>query len=280
MNKKLTFILSLAAALLMSCTDLFGQAQIVTRKYRISNFTTKTLEVVIPGDDFQSLVFQDEVRMRWRISPFEFCTMQEYESMKKSPDHYFLIYTASDGADISSITLFKGGVDRDQNPDKQRYEIVSVPISSATNPSGREFYCMGAVIDIIQDFVTSSMTNENGGFSSLRAYNSNLKKARGKILLIHKDEINPGAEKILFPFPAANIVEEEEIAKAMKEGTPNTLVSFVVAPSDPSFGSTSYHMLIDASTHQLYYYKKTFGRGRKQLGFSAKELKRIANACK
>lgn len=264
----------------MSCTDLFGQAQIVTRKYRISNFTTKTVQVVIPGDDFQSQVFQDEVRMRWRISPFEFCTIDEYEALKKNSDYYFLMYTAPDGGDISSITLFKGGVDRDPNPEKQRYEIVSVPISSAANPSGREFYFMGAIIDIIQDYVTSSMTNENGGFSSLRSYNSNLRKAKGKILLVHEEEINPGADKILFPFPAANIVSEEEIAMAMKEGTPNTLVSFVVAPSDPSFGSTSYHMIIDAETHQLYYYHKTFGRGKKQLGFSAKELKKIAKACK
>ena len=49
-----------------------AQAQIETKKVKISDFTQKITKVVLHGNDFYDAILKEEIALRWRISPYEF----------------------------------------------------------------------------------------------------------------------------------------------------------------------------------------------------------------
>ena len=88
--KKLLMIL--AAAIIPMIAG--AQAQIHTKKAKISDFTEKVTKIVLTGNDFFDLSLQDEVKARWRVSPYEFCTWEEFMNDRNSSDYYFLLTTS------------------------------------------------------------------------------------------------------------------------------------------------------------------------------------------
>ena len=77
-------ILIAAVSAILAPVLMNAQAQINTKMAKIEDFTEKVTEVVLTGNMFFDQVFKDEVSNRWRISPFEFCTLDEFENMKSS----------------------------------------------------------------------------------------------------------------------------------------------------------------------------------------------------
>ena len=61
---------------------LFGQGKVKTRKYLLSDFTDKITKVVLPGNGILESALRQEVTDRWTASPFEFCTLEEFEQKK------------------------------------------------------------------------------------------------------------------------------------------------------------------------------------------------------
>ena len=82
----------------------WGQAQINTKKVKLSDFTQKVTKIVLSGNEFMDSAFKDEVTARWRISPYEFCTLNEFNALKTSGDYYFLLITSGQFRKDSSPT--------------------------------------------------------------------------------------------------------------------------------------------------------------------------------
>ena len=94
MKKILTIITLVLTAFLTLPAPASGQAKqakIQTRKVKLSDFTTKTTKVVLCGGSLFDDALQEEMARRWLVSPYEFCSLAEYEKLKSSPDYYFLI---------------------------------------------------------------------------------------------------------------------------------------------------------------------------------------------
>ena len=87
--KKILLIIALAAI----SASAFAQAQIDTKKVKIGDFTQKVTKVVLTGSALFDGVLQDEVAARWRVSPYEFCSLEEFNSLKNSDKYYFLLTT-------------------------------------------------------------------------------------------------------------------------------------------------------------------------------------------
>ena len=85
--KKLLIII---AALIMPLIA-GAQAQINTKKMKIGDFTEKVTKVVLTGRGFYDAALKNEVAANWRVSPYEFCTLEEFEKLKYYDDYYFLI---------------------------------------------------------------------------------------------------------------------------------------------------------------------------------------------
>ena len=119
-RKNITILICLLAGVLFSA-DLFAQAQIYTRKEKLKDITAKTTKVVLTGDEVLDETMKESVAASWTMSPYEFCTNEEFEKLKTNANFYFLLVVkgqerkeAEPGIDM--LTLVKGGDGGDGNP--------------------------------------------------------------------------------------------------------------------------------------------------------------------
>ncbi len=255
----------------------FAQAQIDTKKVKISDFTQKVTKVVLTGSALYDGVLQDEVAARWRISPYEYCTIDEFNSLKGSDKYYFLITTKGQfkkeaEPSLQFLTLVKGGSNASKGIDEM-LEIVSMPISSADDPSGRELVFLPVFLTIIQEYTLDSMDRDYSAYLGLSNYTSNISKASEKNIVFSENDIAPNVE---MGDCASFIVTDEDSADEMiMNNAQNTLVSYVAAPAEPVNGSFCYKMLIDAQTYELYYYRKHRISAKSGAGFLPYDIRSI-----
>lgn len=274
----IVIVLALCAPLCAS-----GQAKINTKKVKIADLPTRTTKVVLGQGGIMDSALRDEVSARWRISPYEFCTVEEYNSLKENPDYYFLLIARSNEKEYKgmlTLTLMKGGKAKAEDPQKRPVDVASLPISSADFPSGREVVFLPALVDIIQDYVTRAMKSDGAGYSGFDIYASQVRRTGIKRIYFSEDDLIPdmdAAFKERYFDEDMLIMSEAEADKAFQDGTYNTLVSFVVAPFDPQNGSWCYKMLIDAGTHELLYFRHHRINARNWAGFLPKDIKKISS---
>jgi hypothetical protein len=259
-----------------------AQAQINTKKIKIADFPTKITKIVLTGNDFYDLALRDEVTSRWRLSPYEFCTIDEFNGIKHSEEYYFLItvdsrFKKENDNCITFLTLVKGGKGADKGIGKM-LEVVSLPICSSENPSGREFTFMPAFIDIIQDYTTAAMERDIYGYAGLRSHTENLRLASDMELIFAEEDL---AEEVDRSFREINfdsdisVADEDITDKKMEEGTPGSIISYVVSADEPVNGSYCYKMLIHPESHKLYYFRRHRISSKYGSGFLQEDILKI-----
>lgn len=274
--KKLLMIL--AAAIIPMIAG--AQAQIHTKKAKISDFTEKVTKIVLTGNDFFDLSLQDEVKARWRVSPYEFCTWEEFMNDRNSSDYYFLLTTSGQfkkesepGLDMFS--LVKGGTGATIN---SMMEVMFMPLASAEDPSGREFVFLPVLLDIIQAHTLKSMEKDMNGYIGLNGYSTNMSRAGNMQIVFSENDLNGEItrEYMDINFDSDILVTDEDSADDyVIENTPNTLVSYVVAPTGGNIGSYCYKMLVNAQTHEIYYFSRHKISKKYGVGFLTEDIKRI-----
>lgn len=259
-----------------------AQAQINTKKVKIGDFTEKITKVVLNGNSFYDLSLKDEIASRWRISPYEFCTLEEFETLKGNESYYFLLtaegqFRKETAPGLRFLSLVKGGKGSEKGIDGM-LEVVSIPFASAEYPSGRELVFLPALLDIMQSFVLEAMENDIDAYGGLANQTSNITKSGDMKIVFCEDDL---CDSVTDEFIHANfddnmlVADEDEADQQMIDNAAETLVSYVVAPSEPVNGSYCYKMLIDASTHKLFYYKRHRISKKAGAGFQTNDLERI-----
>lgn len=254
MRRIMTFIAALSVSV-----SVFAQAQITTKKEKLSDFPTKTMKVVLSGNDFIDQVLRDAVNNTWGLSPFEFCTMEEFKSLMTSEEYYFLLpvkaqYKKETHPGITMLTLVKGkpgakDIDR-------MLEVTSLPMCAADSPSGREAAMLPGLLDIIQGYVAKSMVS---GFRDIASYTKKSPGLSKCSVIISEDDLSSRIDsKFIDRITAkgAEVCPAEEADSIFMQGTEATLVSYTIHPAAPEVGSYCWNMFIDAKTHQLYYFRK------------------------
>ena len=193
--------------------------------------------------------FKEEIAARWRISPFEFCTTEEYKRLKTDNNLYFLYLGVDEG--VAFMILDKGGKEEEEDNLKKPFEVIRVPIANMDDPSGKELIFIGAFIDILQTFVEDSMESDQVAYAGLRYYNT--RKLSGKRIYLDADQVD-------------SLYLEEKA---------NALLGITIAPTNISFNSSCYKMLISADTHEIFYFKKSRYRGSKDEHFTESEIKQF-----
>lgn len=273
-------ILALAIAGLLLTTDALGQAQITTRREKLKDFTSKTTKVVLTGDEFLDEAVKESVAATWTVSPYEFCSNEEFQNLKGNADFYFLMvvkgqFRRESEPGIDMLTLVKGGEGADKSINDM-FEVVSFPLRSTEDPSGREFVLLPAFLKIIQEHTTSLTDTEMKAYSSLGAKDS--KKLRIKRIFFWSEDFAPQVDEQTKRSLDEDILikeDEDEVDEIFSEGTFNTVVSYVVAPSEPVNGSICYKMLIGSDNHELYYFKKHKITAKSGKGFLSSDIKSI-----
>lgn len=273
-------ILALAIAGLLLATDAFGQAQITTRREKLKDFTSKTTKVVLTGDEFLDEAVKESVAATWTVSPYEFCSNEEFQNLKGNADFYFLMvvkgqFRRESEPGIDMLTLVKGGEGADKSINDM-FEVVSFPLRSTEDPSGREFVLLPAFLKIIQEHTTSLTDTEMKAYSNIGAKDS--KRLRIKRIFFWAEDFAPQVDEQTKRSLDEDILikeDEDEVDEIFSEGTFNTVVSYVVAPSEPVNGSICYKMLIGSDNHELYYFKKHKITAKSGKGFLSSDIKSI-----
>ena len=280
MKRTLTIIILALIAMTIIPADLFGQAQIYTRKEKLKDITTKTVKVVMTGDEILDEALKQSVTSTWTMSPFEFCTQEEFNKIKSDSKFYFLIVVkgqqrkeSEPGIDL--LTMVKGGEGSDKSINDM-LEVVTFPLRSAVDPSGREFVLLPAFLSIMQEHAQGLTSSEVKAYSTVGATDS--KKLRMKQIYFYEEDFSPTLdEKVVESMDEDIFVkdDEQEVDDIFTNGTFNAVVSYVVAPTEPVNGSVCYKMLIGADDHKLYWYKKHRISARQGAGFLDADLKAI-----
>lgn len=273
-------ILALAIAGLLLTTDALGQAQITTRREKLKDFTSKTTKVVLTGDEFLDEAVKESVAATWTVSPYEFCSNEEFQNLKGNADFYFLMvvkgqFRRESEPGIDMLTLVKGGEGADMSINDM-FEVVSFPLRSTEDPSGREFVLLPAFLKIIQEHTTSLTDTEMKAYSNIGAKDS--KRLRIKRIFFWAEDFAPQVDEQTKRSLDEDILikeDEDEVDEIFSEGTFNTVVSYVVAPSEPVNGSICYKMLIGSDNHELYYFKKHKITAKSGKGFLSSDIKSI-----
>ena len=279
MKKRLALIICLLAGVLLP-SEMFGQAQIYTRKEKLKDITAKTTKVVLNGDEMLNEAIKESVAATWTMSPYEFCSVEEFEKIKTSDKFYFLLVAKGQQRKesepgIDFLTLVKGGEDASKSINDM-LEVVSFPLRSASEPSGREFVLLPAFLTIIQDHAQNLTSSEVKAYSTLSAEDT--KKLAIRQIYFSKDDFAPQVDdKTIESLDQDIIVKEDEddVDEVFTQGTYNAVISYVVAPTEPVNGSICYKLLIGADNHKLYWYKKHRITARSGRGFLASDLRTI-----
>lgn len=286
MRRIISVIATLATGALMStgfAQEACAQAQINTKKMKIGDFPEKVMKVVLTGNPMIDSVLQDEISSEWRISPYEFCTTDDFEANKTNPDFYFMLLSKSQFKEeaepgIEFLTVVKGGKDAEKGIDAM-LEACSFPVRSAQMPSGREFDFLPYIIDAMQGYIRKSMTDDRVGYAGLGKYASGLGGTAGKKVVFAEGDVSkdmPESVRNKALAAGIEIVDDDEADELLGTGDENCVVSYTVAPSDPTFGSYCYKMLFGAGDHKLYYFKKQSVGRDGDCGFIASEFNKLA----
>ena len=264
------------------CVAAWGQAQLNTKSVKISDFTQKTTKVVLTGNDFFDSSLKEEVTAVWHISPYEFCTLEEFGALKTDDRFYFLLTTKGKfknekEAGLQFFTLVKGGAAAEKGINKM-LEIVSLPFAAAEEPSGREHVFLRAFLNIIQNFTLDAMEKDTNAYGGLGLYNIDIFKTENMGIVFSKDDLSDEITQELKDkhFDKDILVIDENYADTfMTDGQEGILVSYVVAPTTPGPGAVCYKMLIDSGSHRLYYFKKHRLTKNQGPGFLSEDIKVI-----
>ena len=272
--------MALIIPLTVAAQEEITPKEIYTKKVKIADLTEKVTKVVLTGRDFFDLSLQGEIEDTWKISPYEFCTWEEFETLKSDDSYYFLITTKDrfrreSAPGIQFITLIKGGEGSDKGGEEM-LEVVSMPIASADEPSGREFIFLPALLDIIQEHAVKAIESDVVGYAGLTNHTDNIQRSKGVKIIFSETDLSAQVKDSMFDKDMV-VVDEDEADDVMDEQVESTLVSFVVAPTGKTLGSYCYKMLIDAGTHELYYFRRHKISKRDGVGFLAEDMKKIAS---
>lgn len=264
-----------------------AQAQITTKKFKIEDFTQKVTKVVLNGNPFYDTSLKEEIAARWRISPYEFCSLDEFDKLKGNDKYYFLMLTHGQfrketAPGLQFLSLVKGGQGADEGIGGM-LEIVSLPFASAEYPTGRELVFLPALLDIIQNHTTLAMQNDFNAYGGLSNTAHKLKETAGMTIVFSEDDLNSLVSRAVtnMTFDQEMVLTDEDSAdEYMLENVPGTLVSYVVVPTEPMRGSYCYKMLIDSQTHELYYYRRHKISAKAGAGFLPDDIEKITKARK
>lgn len=260
------------------------EKSLIPKKENLKDFSAKTTKVVLANDNsLLDLMLKDAIEKNWYLSPFEFCSMEDFEKFKADTNYYFLIRVngklkKENEAAMEFLSLLKGGVGAEKGLDGMP-DILSFPLQPIDDSEGRVFTYLPAFVKIIQSHVTKVSKNVFTTYVGMAAYSDMMDGVNNKTILFGEDDFafQLPAEKLEKDFKGkASLASQSEIDKALDSKAPDTLVSLIIAPNIEQKGSFCYKMLISTDSQELFLYRKQKLGGKNKKGFNTEDYKRMA----
>ncbi|MDD2583419.1 MAG: hypothetical protein WCR61_04140 [Bacteroidales bacterium] len=273
----------LAVFMFFVFTGVEAQNIIKETKNTFATFGAKITKVVIPSTSLADLMLRDAVNKGWRISPFEFCTMEEYNKIKEDTNYFFLLRV--DGRfrnelepKVEYLTLVKGGPEIKKGI-YSSHNIITLPLQEIDDNSGTNLYLLPMYIDLIQNHIYKIQKDISLAFKGNAIYSNKVSDIKGMELLFSMDQLNyklPNSDFVELFNGNVKLVTEQEIEDAIINSSPNTVVSLLIEPKGGSRGSYCYKLLIGTESHELYFFRRHKVSKRVPLGFTKEDIRKIS----
>lgn len=293
MKKILATVLSLIACMSASAQSnpgidmeikQFEEKKVDSGREYYGDIPARITKVVVSGDNSMTdLLFRNAVEENWNISPFEFCSMEEFDRIKTDTSYYFLMridkmHRMTSDPVMEFVCFLKGNGKADKSLSSMP-ELIALPLFPEDDGNDRVFTYLPAYMNIIQNYIQKIVDGRIYPLGHGNIHLGSLNKSRKNRILFNSSDLAYKAPMQTFERlfrGRAETVTQEEIDRAMKDAAAGTLVSLTVAPPSEGKGSWCYKMLISADTYELYYFKRHRITPKKGPGFLKSDLRRIS----
>jgi hypothetical protein len=258
-----TLLLSLV--LVFSTVTLTGQTPFPD-KNEIQQFDASKTCIVLEDNPFSeyNLSIKDAVNSYWKITPFEFIAVKDFNVRRLNPAYSFIVLTQTNfekdksNAVYNFLNLLQG---KNVNKLGEMPEICAIPLSFAGASDLDYSYKLGAILLFMQRH--AKMISEDPSLTGrkyLNYYNKNIPDIKNKTILIKQEDLAPSIAsydliKRVY-IHNIEIVTEDDIIKAIENKAPNTLIFHKVGPMGKKVGGICFKMLIGTDDSELYYYNQ------------------------
>lgn len=263
------------------------QAQITVAPHQdIVKFLKSTTCVVLDDDIFNTYnsKIEEAVKNHWKITPFKFITMTEFDQMKKDTAYSFLMRTRmvydkdEKVVDYSFLSLVLGGKAKKfaEMPD-----LCSFPLSYYNVDYDKYDYKLGAVVNFMQNHVKLTFDNPNlSSKNIIQYYNKNVTNIKGKTLYVIKEELAGEVNTVenISKYYKGNvkIVSAEDIQEAINKNDENVVFLHKVGPpADSDKKARCYKLVMGASDAKLYYFDFHMIKNKNVDGFLVSDFKNL-----
>jgi hypothetical protein len=276
---------SFALLLLFNFLLINGQAPF-PKKDEIKQFTESKTCVVLEDESYSpyNSFIKEAVETYWKITPYEFINVEEFNKRRMNPAYSFIVLTQTDFEKDKSNSLFNFiNLLQGKNVSKlgEMPEICAIPLSFAEEEDLEYSYKLGGILSFIQKHAQMISDNPSlTGRKYLKYYNKNIPEIRGKLILIKQEDLVPeiaAIEAIEAIYSGkVKIVSEDEIVNAIENKAPDTLILHKVGPLGNVNSGFCFKMLIRTDDSDMYYYHQHTISNTNPNGFLPADLKRIA----
>lgn len=274
----------IAFVMLCSPVLLTGQAPF-TNKDEIKQFGVSKTCVVLEDDPFSAfnVYIKTAVNSYWKITPFEFIEVREFNVRRLNPKYSFIVLTQTNyekdkGSGLYNfINLLQG---KNVNKLGQMPEICAIPLSFAGENDLDYSYKLGAILSFMQKH--AEMISEDPSLTGrkyLKYYNKFIPDVRSKTILVKQEDLVPEISTIDRIKKIYNgkieIVTEEDIIKAIENKSPNTVILHKVGPVGEQNSGYCFKMLIGTDDANMYYYNQHAIDKSNPNGLLPADLKRL-----
>lgn len=273
-----------AIIMLFSTMLLKGQAPFPS-KDEIKQFTASKTCVVLEDEPFSSynVYIKAGVNSFWKITPFEFISVAEFNVRRLNPAYSFIVLTQTgfekdkSGSMFNYVNLLQGKKVKKLG---EMPEICAIALSSAGEDDIDYSYKLGAILSFMQKHARMISDDPSlTGRKYLKYYNKYIPEVHNKTILVKKEDLAPeisSIEKIkaIYTNPI-EIVTEDEIIKAIENKSPNTLILHKVGPTGNKNSALCFKMLIGTDDSNMYYYNEHIIDKNNPNGLLPADLKRL-----
>lgn len=264
-------------------SGVFAQKFIRETRNTFTGFGAKITKVVIPSNTLPDMVLRDAVNKGWRISPFEFCTVEEYERLKGDTSYFFLMrvdgrYKKDLEPKIEYLTLLQGGPEVKRGTYNNK-NIITLPIQEAEDVSGVNLHLLPIYIDVIQNHIYKIQKDVTLAFKGNSFYADRVTEVKDKKLLVAAEFLSftPAETEIQDLFKGkAQLVSQEDVEDAVMANKENTVVTILIKPRGNSRGSYCYKMLIGTDSHELLFFRRHKISLLLPAGFTKEDIRKIS----
>lgn len=278
MKKVFLFIISLSLISALQAQNILKEV-----KSTFNTYSSKTTMVVLPSSSLADLMLRDAVNSGWRISPFEFCSQEEYEKLKTNSDLFFLmrvdgIFRSELEPKIEYLTLVKGGRELKKGLFSTQ-NIITLPLQQLGDNSAANLHLLPFYIDFIQSYIYRVQLDASIALKGSASYASNISEIRERELIFPTEYLNFDTDesyiKSLFN-DKITIVSADDAEDAIVDGAKNKVVPVIIKPRGEDKGSYCYKLLIGSDNHQLYFFRRHKVSDRSPVGFTKEDLRKIS----